>query len=201
MDKKQSILRKFDNPYYFLTIALAVITVSFLLFTPRVASSIFPFKRAMVFDGFLKNTRQVNSIDPQKYWEFREFYSPGYFDFSDKGIDATKVSNALQKLNISPQDISIYFAKFNSKHLISLDGLTKDRALSEVFDKSKAGIKEVLFENSNSIIYKNNQDQTFVVFLLPISEMKKANGFFDYENKDKNLLKDKNWFDITKLDK
>lgn len=201
MNKKQSISGKLNNPFYFLTLALIIISLCFVFFTPKVTSSLFPFRRDMVFNSFLQNTRKTNVIDPQKYWEFREFYSPGYFDVSTKGIDLQKINTTLRELNASPTNISVYFSKFNSRHLVSLEGLTKNSFLSEVFNKNKTDIKKVLFENSTSIIYKNNQNQTYVIFILPISEMEKANGFFDYNSKDKDLLKDMNWFNIAKLDR
>lgn len=36
-----------------------------------------------------------------------------------------------------------------------------------------------------------------IVFAVPASEMKKAIGYFDYNEKDKDLVKDRRWLDIT----
>jgi len=38
-----------------------------------------------------------------------------------------------------------------------------------------------------------------IVFLLTNEEMKKANGFFDYKDKDKKITEGENWFNITSL--
>lgn len=201
MDKKQSITQKISNPFYFLTIALIVITIIFALFTPRISSSLFPFKRAMVFNQFVRQTKQNNLIDPQKFWEFREFYSPGYFEFSDKGVGPDKLATALRELEVLPQGIDLYFSVFNSRHLVSVEGLTEKTSLNEVLNKNELDIQSVMFEDSRSIIYKSIKSKTYIVFILPISEMRKANGFFEYDGKDKKLLKDKNWFSITELDR
>lgn len=201
MDKKQSIIQKLNNPFYFLTIALIIIVVTFALFSPRVSSALFPFKRDAVFNQFIEQTKKVSSIDPQKFWEFREFYSPGYFEFSEKGVGKESREKALGKLEALPKAVDLYFSIFRSKHLISIEGLTKEASLDEVLNKDKSDIQSVLFEDSRSIIYKNAGGETYIIFTLPISEMRKANGFFEYDGKDKELVKDKNWFTITKLDR
>ena len=201
MSKKQSVLEKINNPYYFLTASLAIIVLTFAFFTPKVSSSLFPFKRDMVFNNFLNSTKNENTIDPQKFWEFREFYSPGYFYFNDQGINNSLIADSKSQLGINPSEISLYFSRFSSNHSLSLDGLTSAKSLNQVFDISQADMKKLLFQNSNSLIFKDSNNQTYVVFILPESEMQKANGFFDYQGKDKNLLKNKNWFSITKLDR
>lgn len=49
------------------------------------------------------------------------------------------------------------------------------------------------------ISVKRNGKVTEIIFIKPISEMKKANGFFDYNDKDKKLLEGKYWFVYTTI--
>lgn len=49
------------------------------------------------------------------------------------------------------------------------------------------------------IVTKGNE--TRIYFIKSISEMKKANGFFDYKDKDAKMLENKNWYVVTKIQK
>lgn len=44
-------------------------------------------------------------------------------------------------------------------------------------------------------------DRFELFFIKPISEMSITNGFFDYKDKDKDLLEKKAWFVATKISK
>lgn len=198
MNQKQKLK---DRQILFFLSILLIISLCFILLVPKVASRVFPQKREQILNNFISQTVKEGKIDPQKYWEFREFYSPGYFDFSEKGIDMSNLKDGLSDLSRSADMIDLYFLGFHSKNLISLDGLTEEASLNKVFDNRKLSVKEVLFENHNAIIYKDTNGQTYIVFLLPISEMKKANGFFDYNKKELKFLDKKHWYNITKLKK
>lgn len=53
----------------------------------------------------------------------------------------------------------------------------------------------------DKIYIKRNKDTADIVFIKPISEMKRANGFFDYNDKDKKLLEGKYWLVVTIINK
>lgn len=175
---------------------MIVITVCFVIFTPRVSALLFSPKREMTFNSFLDKTKQEQSINPQEFWKFREFYSPGYFELMDQGLEDSDTQSALSEMGVEPNNI-IYTSVFRSKHTISLDGLTEAESLKEIIDLNS--LQNIVFQNENSIIFMNDKDERIIIFILPISEMKKANGFLEYEGKDKELIKNKNWFNITKL--
>ncbi len=198
MNQKQKLK---DRQILFFLSILLIVSLCFILLVPKVSSRVFPQKREQILNNFISQTVKEGKIDPQKYWEFREFYSPGYFDFSEKGIDMSDLKDELSDLSRSADMIDLYFLGFHSKNLISLDGLTEEASLNKVFDNRKLSVKEVLFENHNAIIYKDTNGQIYIVFLLPISEMKKANGFFDYNKKELKFLDKKHWYNITKLKK
>ena len=177
---------------------MIVITICFVIFAPRVSALLFSPKREMTFNSFLDKTKQEQKINPQEFWKFREFYSPGYFELKDQGLDNSEIKSATQEIGLSPNDV-IFTSLFRSKHSISLDGLTENETLGEVVDLNS--IQNVTFQNENSAIFTNNSGETIMIFLLPISEMKKANGFFEYDGKDKELLENKYWFSITKIER
>ncbi len=198
MKEKQSRSIKLDNPFVYILVALIIISIAFIFISPRISSYIFPFKRTAELNSFVNQAKSENHIDPRKFWEFRDLYSNGYFKFSNKGLDKSEATEALEELNINPQNVDIYFSKFDSRNLESIDGLTKKNTVDDLFSEKDLNIKKILFKNSNSIIFKNAQDQTYIIFILPVSEMKKANGFFNYAD-DKNILSGKNWIDITRI--
>lgn len=57
-----------------------------------------------------------------------------------------------------------------------------------------------VYQAPNELI-ATNAKEVVIYFIKPISEMKRANGFFDYKNKDKKLLSNKNWFVTTIITK
>ncbi len=56
--------------------------------------------------------------------------------------------------------------------------------------------KNVLFPKEQVRISKDAKTMQ-ISFVVPVTEMKKAIGYFDYNEKDKELVKDKYWMDIT----
>ncbi len=56
--------------------------------------------------------------------------------------------------------------------------------------------KNVLFPKEQVRISKDAKTIQ-ISFVVPLSEMKKAVGYFDYNEKDKELVKDKYWIDTT----
>lgn len=55
-----------------------------------------------------------------------------------------------------------------------------------------------MYQNTNELIASSGKT-TYIYFIKPISEMSKANGFFDYKDQDKKLLETKNWYVETKI--
>lgn len=180
-------------------ISLVVIIIgTFLLFTPKVASTLFPFKRHLVWKAFIHDVREKQRIDPQSYWKFREFYSPGYFILSKTGLSQAdlKKTEAFLPVSLPSQPTLIPFAAFTSKYLHSVDSLASRSALSS-FITIPSG-RQVLFKNNNSVISLSGKTVT-ILFLMPESEMEKANGFFDYGGVDKKAVQGKYWLNVTSL--
>lgn len=196
MSETQKKISKFthnmENPCVVPLLLFVIIFLSFIFFTPKVSSSLFPQKRQMLLQNFIKDTTTEGKINPQAYWEFREFYSPGSFEFSREGLNVKTWKIPLRQT----QDL-FPFLLFASPYLESVDSLTAVKNMEEIVDSSKLGATQILFKNENSIIFQEDKKTVKIIFLLSEQEMKKANGFFEYNEKDKKLTQGKHWLNIT----
>ncbi|MDP2649550.1 MAG: hypothetical protein Q8P10_01775 [bacterium] len=201
MGKTQRILRLFKNDFSFFILTLIIIIGLFLFLSPKISSQLFPLKRQAILNDFINSTKQKGSIDPQEYWKFRDFYSPGYFIFSRSGIEETLALQTKEKIGIkyNEKNIDLIFLDFSSPLVNSLDMLTTSAELNEIIDQEQLQAKNIIFMNTNSLIYEENPRIIKIVFLLDNNDMKKANGFFDYGEKDKKLVENKNWLNITTI--
>lgn len=200
MNKIQKFLKFTKSDFAFFLILFILIVASFCFLSPKISAQLFTFKRQATLSGFVNNSK-ANGINPQGYWEFREFYSPGYFIFSRDGIDKTKLSQAKEKIGVkyNEKNIDLTFLVFSSPLTSSLDMLTKQTDLNSLISKQQLPKENIIFMNANALIYKENPKTIKVIFLINNAEMKKANGFFDYTDKDKQITEGENWFNITSI--
>ena|ERR1035437_3802492 len=187
----------------FSILLLVFIVVLFIVLSPKVSSLLLPFKSEAILNEFINKTKTAGAINPQEYWQFREFYSPGYFTFTKTGITNSLTEIAVGKIGIKydQKTIDLTDLLFSSQKLSSLDMLTKQSSLSAVFDKKQFQSGKILFNNKNSMIYQVDAKTIKIVFLLTNADMQKANGFFDYTDVDKKITEGENWFNITSLTK
>lgn len=175
MAKTQSILGLIKNDFSFFILILITIISLFLVLSPKTGSQLLPFRRQTTLNEFISSTKHNGFINPQEYWKFREFYSPGYFTFS---------GDALESL------------VFSSPLVNSLDVLTDQTNLNAIFQKQLPK-KSIIFMDKNSLIYQETPTIIKIVFLLSNNDLKKTNGFFDYNDKDKKPTENKNWYNTT----
>jgi hypothetical protein len=178
-----------------------LIVLLFSLLSPKVSSLLFPFKRQTILNEFINNIKTEKSINPQNYWKFREFYSPGSFNFSKTGLSPSLVEQAVKKIGIKydNQKITLTDLLFSSQKLNSLDMLTKQTNLNDIVDLKQFKKEQVLLEGGNYLVYQENAKTIKIIFLLPNSELEKANGFFDYKDTDKKITEGENWFNVTSI--
>ena len=93
---------------------------------------------------------------------------------------------------------NVPFALFSSQHLISVDGFTTTDNLVNYIDSTRLEKYATLFKNQSAKIYQNGRE-IIITFIATEQELKKANGFFDYGEKDKGYVKGKFWFNVTRL--
>jgi hypothetical protein len=201
VSKIQKIIKSIGTPFWFSILLVVFIVTLFFILSPKVSSLLFPIKRQTVLNEFISKTKATGVINPQDYWQFREFYSPGYFTFSRTGIPESLVVTASTKIEVTynQKAIDLTDLYFSSQKLNSLDMLTKQSSLSNIVDQKQFQNDKLIFMNSNSAIYQEGSKTIKIVFLLTNADMQKANGFFDYTDKDKQITEGENWLNITSL--
>jgi hypothetical protein len=199
MSSIQNISHKLKEPSYFVPLVILAVIVCFFTLIPKFTSSIYPQKRAAILNQFIDSTRQNKFLDSQEYWKFREFYSPGYYTFDRNGIEKGITLKFLNSINMTLNDKSAnVFLKFTSPKLLSLDILTTRRTLSNAITENESD-KNIIYKDPTTKIFREAPNTIVMLFLKTASDMKKANGFFDYQNEDKNITDGKYWLNITEI--
>lgn len=190
MDKK---LTRF---YIFL---LILVLFLFTLLSPKISSFLYPFKRGFLLDSFLSDTQAHKTIDPQKFWQFRDFYYPGIINFDKRGLRNLDSFSLVEDSPINLGKQTAPFLHYSSKLIESYEMLVTN-ATSPMFSLNTTKNWNILYQNVDEMIISNDKE-ILIVFVKPASEMVKANGFFDYKDKDKKLLENKSWYVVTKIQK
>ena len=136
--------------------------------------------------------KKKQDIDLRQYWEFREFYSPGSFNYEKNGLFN---KNDMRIMSLISQDPSVTpKLLFSSERVTSIGGRTKVKKLS-----AKNSYPNILLQTS-SLVLSENETTIFLIFLKPVSEVKKANGFLQYEQTHDEKQGDL-WLEITTIQK
>lgn len=154
--------------FYF---TIIIILGLFFLFQPKIKPKI-GFKNKNLLDTFIQKTIDNKKIDSQEFWKLREFYCPGSFVF-DKNETT--------------------FLTYSCSFLKSFDSFTTTPVLTIPKEIKQ---KDIVFYNKDILVAKDKEN-ILISFIVSAKEMEKANGFFDYKEKDKELVKDKNWLNVT----
>ncbi|MGB9707579.1 MAG: hypothetical protein ACPL1D_02400 [Microgenomates group bacterium] len=188
------------SAYYFITIFLIILL--FILLTPKLSVKIFPFLREMKFKNFNNYLLNTENFDPQVFWQFREFFCPGYFIFRKEGISIKsesflKNNQFLKNLD----DINLFFAKYHCSYLASYEGLATRGSLDDFLNQERLERNVKIFRKTKEFIFFQEKDTKnyYIISLLDGEKMKKAVGFFDYGEKDRELVREKKWITITKI--
>lgn len=159
------------------------------MFQPKVSAKIFNFRQKNIWNNFINKIREKKEINALDFWEFREFYSPGYFQFNKANIE---ISSILQFYNLEKPKNDFLF--FTSDKLKSTESIVNDK---NYFTKENLNCTEIIFENDNSILCKTKTGEIRIRFIKTIEDMKKANGLFDYIKSENELLEGKFWLNET----
>lgn len=192
MQKQTAIQALLKNDLFLLFVILITILTSFILFVPKVSSILIPQKRAALLQNFINDMQKKQDIDLRQYWEFREFYSPGSFNYEKNGLFN---KNDMRIMSLISQDPSVTpKLLFSSERVTSIGGRTKVKKLS-----AKNSYPNILLQTS-SLVLSENETTIFLIFLKPVSEVKKANGFLQYEQTHDEKQGDL-WLEITTIQK
>ncbi len=202
MNKIQKTRQFLQSSLGFSIFLFILIVLLFSLLSPKVSSLLFPFKRQAVLSEFINKTKLEGTINPQSYWQFREFYSPGSFIFSRTGIDSSLIGKAAKEIGIQYNHSRIDLTEllFSAQRLNSLDMLTKQSSLKNIIDLGQFKKDKIISTGKNYLIYQEGIKTIEIVFLLSNSDMQKANGYFDYSDKDKQITEGQNWFNVTSVE-
>lgn len=192
MQKQTAIQALLKNDLFLLFVILITILTSFILFVAKVSSILIPQKRAALLQNFINDMQKKQDIDLRQYWEFREFYSPGSFNYEKNGLFN---KNDMRIMSLISQDPSVTpKLLFSSERVTSIGGRTKVKKLS-----AKNSYPNILLQTS-SLVLSENETTIFLIFLKPVSEVKKANGFLQYEQTHDEKQGDL-WLEITTIQK
>lgn len=155
-------------------VSLFLVLIAYLFLQPHI-SNVLPFIRQHRLNSLINNSIKNKAISAQEFWEFREFYAPGTIK-----IDRPSMT-------------------FKSNRITSIETLVNSKSTLKAFVK-RSDKWNILFENETNLIAQEDSS-TYIYFIKPISEMSRANGFFDYKDKDKKMLENKKWYVYTKVSK
>lgn len=188
-------------PYKFELIIITLITILFIFLQPKLSVVLFPQKRQVILNNFLENTQSNKKIDARIFWQFREFYYPGYFTFERLGIKKSMYSITEKKLRIklSENSLPYVFLIYTSNKFNSLEALVTKDILSDVVVDLSTGKKNIIFQNNSELVYKTG-GRMRIIFVKPQNEMVKSNGYFDYKNpRDMAILQTKYWLSVSEI--
>ena len=184
-----------ESHYFLFAVLLMVCIVAlFLTLQPKVAALLFPQLRAKMRNNFLSQVQQQHDINPQLFWQFREFYSPGSFTFFPQYEDLA--GGLVLKNSIAPIT-KVPILDFHSPFITSSDSLIFRENWQKYMNVKNISAHDVLFQNPTTLIYQAENNQLKIIFVKPIEEMQIANGFFDYTDQEKQLLQNRYWLDET----
>lgn len=172
-DRDSFIFMKIDKNSAFYIIASVTLIVLFVFLQPKALPFLFGIRNRSMLDSFITHTVKTKKVDVQEFWKMREFYCPGSFTY-----DKTR----------NP------FLIYDCKWLHSEDYLSTETRINST-DIKKTNI---VLQTETTLIYKDS-NKIHIKFLASPENMKKAVGVFDYAEKDKKLVENKNWIDITTI--
>jgi len=201
MQKKSKEKRDFcfTNTVYTLPLIFLLLTIVATLFlNPGIRPRWDKKYRANLFNNFLEQTLSAKTIDAQKFWLFRERFSPGSFELNRSVIDF-KQTFTISNLDDSKMTPLLFY---HSPFLDSVDSITKD--FSPLLDIKENYQGRVIFDNENLFITETetSKDQLKkynIYFILPIEEMRMTNGLFDYTSDELELLENKYWLNNSEI--
>jgi hypothetical protein len=164
-----------------------------LVFQPKVSNMVFAFNRQRLLGKFLEQARS-DQFTMRQFWQFREFYSPGTFQFNNQAV---MVGAALEFLPSTSEDTTLL--TYDSPYMKSEEKIVNPQSLDDWIKSHGQSAKEVLFHSEDRYIYRDEDNALHLIFLRPTDEMIATNGFFDYSKKEKDLLKTRLWLSQSTL--
>jgi hypothetical protein len=193
----------FFKTYAFYFLIFILISALFILFQPSILSSWSTQNQEQRWQVFVQHLQTQKRMDTKAFWEMREFYSPGSFMFNRQGFPHDQQSELFTSLNLPTtlDQESRIVLHYEAPRFISFESLVSTKS-AVAFSDAKATLMSrypVTVQGDNYVIVKKDKETSIILFLANVNEMERANGFFDYKDKDLQLLKHVLWLDISEV--
>lgn len=186
---------------YALVVGVVILAV-FVFMQPKLSAYLFPFKRAAMWKEFRQTVADTQAIDGQTFWKFREFYYPGSFTFEPNGFGKELTAQKARELSVTllPEATASAFLIYESGKFNSLEALVNNGELEHVVkDNGSQKPDEAYFDSS--YFMQRSGKKVRILFVKPVSEMVKANGYFDMKNKqDAARIEGKYWLSVSEIE-
>lgn len=181
---------RFMSSVYTVSILVSGLAVCLtLLLQPTIVSMWNPWYRQQLIHRFLDTIVTTQTLDAQELWLFRERLSPGSMTFNTAAVDMFQTYRIVA---VEPEKDTLLMT-FTSAALRSTDTLTKNQyALDEVQKQLPEGTT-VRTRTPQLLLAELPDKSMFLSALMPLSELKRANGFFDYLPSEEEQIRGAAW--------
>ena len=170
---------------------------------PKIRATLDPAYRKTRIETFVQHAIGNHAIDPQEFWETRDIVGRGSITADSAGLSLYEKTNALSMVDaqmLDSKDIFVFFS-YTSPMWYSVEGLVPAKNANEItqtYVDNMLASGDVVLNTERDIIVKTDAGYT-ILFLKPIDQMQKTNGFLDYNGAQKELVKDKVWVSISRI--
>ena len=171
---------------------LIVIILGAITTQPKISSLLWEPIRAKHLERFMNQLHSSKKFDMRKYWEFREFYSPGIHKFNSKiiGFGETYV---LIDLPHRIQTLLWYESpKIQSWDMIIAMNTDLEKFKKEIVEESTSSA-QMIFQEKEVMLFKKKDNMIHLISIKPTKSMEDVIGFFDYRTNEQKLLDNKWW--------
>lgn len=194
----QKAYNKIKTHYLILSLFVLLLIFLYLFLQPHLSRSIFPYQRDELLSTFTTKINNTKHVDTRESWELREFYSPGYFTYNNRGININNIPSPFRFVaDIKTDDLFpflVYFAPLTQ----SVDYLTTLTTIEPIIKNFPVQDVTIILQ-TNKIFLAQKEKTLFLIFLAPYEDLKQTNGFLNYQEKDKELTKGKQWLSLTRF--
>jgi hypothetical protein len=171
-------------------VVVLIIFVGVFFSLGKIRYAINPIMRYLRLQQYLTTVRQDKAIDPEKFWEFRDFYAATTSSFKPQNIQDAKPFLSFTTNYFSSNDFLMRpGVKFNNRSRVCINAMSLNcRYLT------------TLRTDTASIVTDTKSKKMYIEFVTTLEDMQKANGFFRYFSFDLDPYKDYVWYNETVID-
>lgn len=184
------VIEKLES--HFAVFVGAVLLLTTLFLQPSAAAHGNRSQHQTYLTEYLESVTTKQTIDPQEFWQFRQTYSPGHFTINEQAI----THGQTYTLTALTGDITPLLS-YHSSSITSTDSLVKNTVDNQTLLESEAFAEVLVASNSLSVSRDSAARKIRLAFTATPSEMRKANGFFDYTATEQELLEKVLWYNVT----